>query len=127
MDLNVFMFRFSVDEKPATVDPTIPYMRVVSFDAATDTMAMTSSNFSFTFEPLQTNVDADSNVLLRDNAHGLFRLWFILVDGNSFFAKSFCEAAILSRGHFVKLSFCLLFILSSCHFEKLSFCLVVIL
>ena len=57
-------------------------MRVVSFDVATDTMTSTS-NFPFTFEPLQTNVDGDSNVLLRDNAHGLFRLWFILVDGES--------------------------------------------
>ena len=55
-------------------------MRVVSFDAATDTTTMTS-HFPFTFESLQTSVDADSNVLLRDNAHGLFRLWFILVDG----------------------------------------------
>ena len=28
----------SSDEKPATVDPTIPYMKVVSFDVATDTL-----------------------------------------------------------------------------------------
>ena len=69
----------SNDERPATVDPTIPYMKVVSFDVATDTM----SDHPFTYEALQTNVTCESNVLLRDNAHGLFRLWFILVDGES--------------------------------------------
>jgi hypothetical protein len=67
----------STDEKAATVDATIPHLRVVSFDVATDTMP----DLPFTFEALQTSVDAETNVLLRDNAHGLFRLWFILVDG----------------------------------------------
>ena len=73
----MFLFAHSSDEKPATVDPTIPYMKVVSFDLATDTM----TDLPFTFESLQTTVNSETNVLLRDNAHGLFRLWFILVDG----------------------------------------------
>lgn len=68
------------------VDPVIPDFELRSFDAATDT----TPDFPYSYKSLQTTTDiADDgdggddggNDVLQDNSRGLFRVWYLLLDG----------------------------------------------
>jgi brefeldin A-inhibited guanine nucleotide-exchange protein 3 len=70
--------KINVLPAPAVVDPNVPDWGVKSWDAATDTVP----DFPYSFRCLQTS-DAvgDVSVLTRDAARGLYRVWYLLLDG----------------------------------------------